>query len=68
MNRTLTNRQRELLQAYVDDIEGRSPAAASDEASTADDNGTVSFTRSSSTPTGGWMSRAREHFRRLTGI
>ncbi|KAJ6604297.1 DnaJ protein [Mycena vulgaris] len=64
--RSLTNRQRELLQQYADDIEGRSPGDTPDDA--ADDNGTASFTRFSSAPTGGWMNRAWQHLRRLTGI
>ncbi|KAJ7456647.1 DnaJ protein [Mycena latifolia] len=64
--RTLTDRQRELLQQYADDIEGRSPGDTSDNA--ANDNGTASFTRSSSTPSGGWINRTWQYLRRLTGI
>ncbi|KAJ7770794.1 DnaJ protein [Mycena maculata] len=62
--RSLTTRQRELLQQYADDIEGRSPGDASSEASPTDDNGTTSFTRSSSAPKGRWMTRI---WRKLTG-
>ncbi|KAJ7275381.1 DnaJ protein [Mycena haematopus] len=36
--RSLSNRQRELIQQYADDLEGRSSGGASDEASTTDDN------------------------------
>ncbi|KAJ7042591.1 DnaJ protein [Mycena alexandri] len=64
--RSLTNRQRELLQLYADDIEGRSPGDASNEGPTALDDGTASFTRSP--PMGGWMNRAWERFRSFTGI
>ncbi|KAJ7225860.1 DnaJ protein [Mycena pura] len=65
--RSLTNRQRELVQLYADDVEGRSPGDASMKAPTNDD-GMASFTRSSSTPTGGWMNRAWQSIRRFTGI
>ncbi|KAJ7102268.1 DnaJ protein [Mycena belliarum] len=64
--RVLTNRQRELLQQYADDVEGRSPGDTSKDS--ANDNGTASFTPSSSTPTAGWMDRTWRRLRRLTGI
>ncbi|KAJ7655164.1 DnaJ protein [Mycena polygramma] len=65
--RSLTNRQRELLEMYADDIEGRR-SSTSDETSTADDKGTLSFTRPSSASNEGWMNRAWQHLRRFTGI
>ncbi|KAJ7071516.1 DnaJ protein [Mycena amicta] len=65
--RSLTSRQRELLQLYADDVEGRDSGDSSKEAST-NDNGMPSFTRPSSTPTGGWTSRAWQYIRERTGI
>ncbi|KAJ6627274.1 DnaJ protein, partial [Mycena sp. CBHHK59/15] len=48
--RSLTTRQRQLIQDYADDVEGRGTKDASKEASTADDDdtGTATFIRSSS--------------------
>ncbi|KAF8213427.1 hypothetical protein K438DRAFT_1803961 [Mycena galopus ATCC 62051] len=47
--RSLSNRQRELIQQYADDLEGRSTSGTSGEASTDDDNAVqnTSFKRSS---------------------
>ncbi|KAF9452545.1 hypothetical protein P691DRAFT_756287 [Macrolepiota fuliginosa MF-IS2] len=77
--RSLTKRQRELLQAYADDVEGRSsitPDVSSKHKSSPEttktshngesDNGTASFTHSS--PFGGWMSRKWQRIRELTGF
>ncbi|KAJ7462731.1 DnaJ protein [Mycena galericulata] len=66
--RSLTKRQRELLQQYADDIDGRSPGNTTNEGQAADDNGTASFIRSSSPPTGRWMNRAWQRLRELMGI
>ncbi|KAJ6519488.1 DnaJ protein [Mycena sanguinolenta] len=67
--RSLSNRQRELIQQYADDLEGRSSGGSSDETSTTDDNGMESFSpSSSSSPDEGWMNRAWRSFRRVTGI
>ncbi|KIY67568.1 hypothetical protein CYLTODRAFT_431244 [Cylindrobasidium torrendii FP15055 ss-10] len=62
--RTLSNRQRELLQAYVDDLEGRDSTKSSSETNT--DNGMPSFTRQS--PFGGWLSSTWQRIRELTGF
>jgi molecular chaperone DnaJ len=81
--RSLTKRQRDILQLYVDDLEGRTTeetpsAPTGGEAAsngdqeakekTADDNGTGSFTRASPSPEGGWMSRALHRIRGLIGF
>ncbi|KAJ7169537.1 DnaJ protein [Mycena filopes] len=67
--RSLSNRQRELLQQYADDVDGRSSPASNNGGTTAEsDNGTASFTRKSTSPVGGWMNRAWERIRDFTGI
>ncbi|KIK05572.1 hypothetical protein K443DRAFT_675129 [Laccaria amethystina LaAM-08-1] len=74
--RSLSKRQRELLQAYADDTEGRAPSKTSRENSGQsepqkspenDDNGTESFLPSSSWSSG-WMSRAWQKIRGLIGV
>jgi molecular chaperone DnaJ len=77
-HRSLTKRQRDLLQQYADDVEGRahSPPAKgpqttkSDEAeetSSHNQNGTENFTPHSPS-SGGWMSRIWKNIRGLTGF
>ncbi|KAJ7630608.1 DnaJ protein [Roridomyces roridus] len=61
--RSLTRRQRELLQKYADDIEGRS-GEDSNGAASGSDNGTASSSHSS-TPPGRW---SWNRFRELIGI
>ncbi|KAJ4476682.1 DnaJ protein [Lentinula aciculospora] len=71
--RSLTDKQRKLLQEYADDVEGRS--SSSNEPSKShtksskddDDNGTTSFDYPS-TSSGGWVSRAVKTLRRLIGF
>ncbi|KLO20500.1 hypothetical protein SCHPADRAFT_912087 [Schizopora paradoxa] len=82
--RSLTKRQRELLQLYADDVEGRiSPSNAQGDSKhgskrvaegqggeepVSDTNGTDSFTNSSSSSKEGWTSRAWRKFRTHTGF
>ena len=83
MCRSLTPRQRDLLQQYADDVEGRSPTkermsqttapedTSNSRQSTASDdkNGTISFSSSDPSPRGGgWLSQMRSKVRELTGI
>ncbi|KAJ3576146.1 hypothetical protein NP233_g633 [Leucocoprinus birnbaumii] len=76
--RSLTKRQRELLQAYADDVEGRAPKSSRDPSSTSKpgtsapeapegetDNGTTSSPYPS--PPSGWMSRTWQKVRKLIG-
>ncbi|TFK41328.1 hypothetical protein BDQ12DRAFT_679272 [Crucibulum laeve] len=78
--RSLSKRQRELLQAYTDDMEGRHSSTAgptdsssgrtsqdSNESNSKVDNGTTSFTRSSPSH-GDWMSRMWQRIRGLIGF
>ncbi|KAG5648207.1 hypothetical protein DXG03_006162 [Asterophora parasitica] len=70
--RSLTKRQRELLQQYADDVEGRSqPSQKTSEAkkspSKETDNGTESFTHYPPT-SAGWISRKWDGIRRLIGF
>ncbi|KAF5374848.1 hypothetical protein D9758_000067 [Tetrapyrgos nigripes] len=69
--RSLTKRQRQLLQEYADDVEGRpsSSDVGSGEPKAADDydNGTASFTHPPPT-SGGFISRAWQNLRRLIGF
>jgi molecular chaperone DnaJ len=71
--RSLTNRQRELLQAYADDVEGKNPHAKSEASSSQkqkppnNDNGTDSFIKYSP-PSGGWISRTWKNIRGLVGL
>ena len=76
MVRSLTKRQRELLQEYADDVEGRShtpqhkahnPRNPKEEVVTDKDNGTDYFIRYSA-PSGGWISRAWQNMRRFIGL
>lgn len=81
--RSLTKRQREIIQLYVDDVEGRSsaqspsshkttldkpPSNSEEDMTPAADNGTTSFTHPSPSPVGGWMSRALNRIRGLIGF
>jgi molecular chaperone DnaJ len=70
--RSLTKRQRELLQEYADDVEGRKRAKAEASSSQKEelshsDNGTDSFTHWSPPP-GGWISRTWQNIRGLIGF
>ncbi|KAJ3882355.1 DnaJ protein [Lentinula edodes] len=70
--RSLTDRQRKLLQEYADDVEGRStnnePSESHKNLSEGDDdNGTTSFDYPSASSSG-WVSRAIKTLRRLTGF
>jgi len=78
--RSLTRRQRELLQEYADDVEGRSPTAnafsttnhesqsSSKEPLMADhDNGTASSTHQSPS-SGSWVFRTWQKLRGLIGF
>ena len=70
--RSLTKHQRQLLQEYADDVEGRNHAQAEvfsgqkNELSN-NDNGTDSFTHYSPPPVG-WVSRTWQKIRRLIGF
>jgi molecular chaperone DnaJ len=69
--RSLTARQREIIELYVDDLEGRTTgqSSPSDEPlSNSGDNGTATFTRSSPSPEDGWMTRALNQIRGLIGF
>jgi molecular chaperone DnaJ len=77
--RSLTDRQREILQEYADDVEGRStkkPTSSSADANDTTnlnshaqpnhDNGTAHFSYSAShQPGDNWLSRMRRKFREL---
>ncbi|KAF5377428.1 hypothetical protein D9615_005145 [Tricholomella constricta] len=70
--RSLTKRQRELLQQYADDVEGRPQSAqttsqAKKAPSSDTDNGTEPFTHYLPS-SGGWMSRTWQGIRRLIGF
>ncbi|KAF9270514.1 DnaJ protein [Marasmius fiardii PR-910] len=79
--RSLTKRQRQLLQEYADDVEGRTSSTSFANATSSEDssksqgqqetkehdNGTASFTHSPPS-SGGWMSRTWQKFRELTGF
>ncbi|KAG6332710.1 hypothetical protein ID866_6380 [Astraeus odoratus] len=80
--RSLSKRQREILQQYADDVEGRSSASSSSAGNSTDkanpdnrgseetvfaDNGTASFTHSPLSSEDGWLSRAWKRIRKLTG-
>lgn len=72
MGRSLTKRQRSLIQEYADDMEGRTraPDTATNPTETQeknDDNGTESFTYTP-TPSGGWVSRTWQNIRGLIGF
>lgn len=70
--RSLTKRQRELLQAYADDVEGLVPPNPASNENKADtsrsmgDNGRASFANSSSNET--WLSRTWKNVRGLLGF
>ncbi|KAF7339951.1 hypothetical protein MVEN_01912800 [Mycena venus] len=65
--RSLTNRQRELIQQYADDIEGRSSNGTSNESSTDDDNATKNETlKRSSEEKSADFKKANEKKRRAT--
>jgi molecular chaperone DnaJ len=72
ITRSLTKRQRELLQAYADDVEGRVPSNPADEENksgtsrSASDNGRDSFTNSSPNET--WLSRTWKNVKGLLGL
>ncbi|KAI0076283.1 DnaJ protein [Panus rudis PR-1116 ss-1] len=77
--RSLTPRQRELLQQYADDVEGKAASgprpsatnstASQDSAATEDKNGTVSSSSPNTTSRwGGRMSRTWNKFRELIGF
>ncbi|KAF9243868.1 hypothetical protein BU15DRAFT_86300 [Melanogaster broomeanus] len=73
--RSLTARQREILQQYADEAEGRSPSTAkqsgahSRTAKAADaDNGRTSFSHSPPSSEDGWLSRVWKGIRGLTGL
>ncbi|KAF9459436.1 hypothetical protein BDZ94DRAFT_1171694 [Collybia nuda] len=73
--RSLTKRQRSLIQEYADDLEGRThapnkatkPAETQDTPLADDNNGTESFTYTP-TPSGGWVSRTWQNIRGLIGF
>ncbi|KAK7468640.1 mdj1 protein precursor [Stygiomarasmius scandens] len=73
--RSLTKRQRQLLQEYADDVEGRAPRTSSSTDSSgksemkedSNNNGTASFTHSEPTG-GGFISRTWRSLRKLTGF
>lgn len=74
MGRSLTKRQRSLIQEYADDLEGRTrvPNTTANPTETQappknDDNGTESFTYTP-TPSGGWVSRTWQNIRGLIGF
>lgn len=78
MGRTLSKRQRQLLQDYANDVEGRHPApqttstpqppeGSAETPLTGDDNGMDSFTYSPP-PSGGRISRIWKNIRGLTGL
>jgi molecular chaperone DnaJ len=81
LSRLLTNRQRELIQQYADEVEGRmvsskqapdppkqdAPSGAP-QASSNDNNGTAYFLHPSPSPDeGGWVSRMWQRMRKLIG-
>ncbi|KAF5384670.1 hypothetical protein D9757_006209 [Collybiopsis confluens] len=76
--RSLSDKQRKLLQEYADDVEGRFSPSKDKDTSTEtksskiddNDNGTTSFAYSPppTTSSGGWVSRAATTFRRLIGF
>jgi len=71
--RSLTDRQREILQEYADDVEGKKSESGKAEAFSTDsthaplsaDNGTISS--DSPPPDDNWLSRVRRKIRELTG-
>ncbi|KAJ3750035.1 DnaJ protein [Lentinula detonsa] len=70
--RSLTDKQRKLLQEYADDVEGRpassnGPSKSHKKSKGDDDNGTTSFDYASAS-SGGWRSRAIKSLRRLIGF
>ncbi|KAI6005138.1 DnaJ protein [Pisolithus orientalis] len=78
--RSLSKRQREILQQYADDVEGRSNTSSSTTAdkgnpdgrssyntNASTDNGTASFPHSPLSSEDGWLSRVRKRIRELTG-
>ncbi|KAG6902325.1 hypothetical protein C0995_001704 [Termitomyces sp. Mi166 len=67
--RTLTQRQRDLLQQYADEIDppGESSSKARKASQTDTDNGTDTFTYHPP-PSGGWVSRTWQNIRKLTGF
>ncbi|KAL4068287.1 hypothetical protein V8B97DRAFT_2024887 [Scleroderma yunnanense] len=82
--RSLTKRQRDILQQYVEDVEGRSSASPSStrdsnankgnpdnrgsEDSAFTNNGTASFTYSPPSSEDGWLSHMWKRIRGLTGL
>jgi len=70
--RSLTTRQRELLQAYADDVEGLVPPNPASKEDTSDtsrstsDNGRASFANSSPNET--WLSRTWKNVKGLLGF
>lgn len=82
-DRSLTKKQRDILQLYVDDIEGRSSASKSpadnapqskvqpdnaERDQTGSANGTASFTRPPPSPEDGRVSRVFNRIRGLIGL
>ncbi|KAF9073816.1 DnaJ protein [Rhodocollybia butyracea] len=70
--RSLTTRQRSLLQEYANDVEGRpsnddSPRTQTNSSKGDDENGTTSFAHPPP-PSGGWVSRTAKNLRRLIGF
>lgn len=70
--RSLSSRQRELLQAYVDDVEGRpsqSSNTSGDSQASSDANKEQGTKNSFATdnPSGGWLSRASRSLRDKLG-
>ncbi|KAG6828609.1 hypothetical protein H0H92_007304 [Tricholoma furcatifolium] len=66
--RTLTQRQRDLLQQYADDVDGKAASTSGpNKTSETSENGTETFTYHPPS-SGGWMSRAWQNIRKLTGF
>jgi len=66
--RSLTARQREIIELYVDDLEGRTTGQSSHQMnplSNSGDNGTATFTRSSPRPRMDGLTRALNQIRGL---
>ncbi|KAJ3718351.1 hypothetical protein C8R42DRAFT_585952 [Lentinula raphanica] len=71
--RSLTDKQRKLLQEYADDVEGRTPSSnepsksKKESSKDVENNGTASFDYPSAS-SGGWGSRVIKRLRRLIGL
>ncbi|KAJ7596687.1 DnaJ protein [Mycena floridula] len=71
MPRTLTARQRKLLEDFANDVDGGSSSPQSDSKTSEEaehKHGTTSFSPSRSPGPGGWLSGARRKIRELTGF